>query len=222
MRISADLLEQIVAHAQQEPTVEVCGVVAVESEGPPTAVRVHRAVNVHASALKFEIDPRELLKLYSAIEDDGHELGAIYHSHVRSEPYPSQTDINFAASWPGVEWIIVGLAAGQEPAVRSYLIEGSDVEAVTIELVPSGERQLLARKIKPQYTEGRLVKVAYATHQAEAELIQGILIEEGIPSMLRRARGFDVPDMLAAGPRDILVPESGAQAAREALTPLRD
>ena len=35
--------------------------------------------------------------------------------------------------------------------------------------------------------------------------------------MLRRSRGVDVPDFLAAGPRDVLVPESGAEAAREAL-----
>jgi hypothetical protein len=81
------------------------------------------------------------------------------------------------------------------------------------------ERREHARKIKPQYSEGRLVKVAYAQNQPEAELIQGLLIEEGIPSMARRNGGFDVPDFLAAGPRDILVPESGAQAAREALRP---
>jgi hypothetical protein len=74
-----------------------------------------------------------------------------------------------------------------------------------------------ARKIKPQFTEGELVRVAGARHQAEAELVQGILLEEGIPSMLRRSRGFDVPDMLAAGPRDVLVPASGATAAREVL-----
>ncbi len=37
----------------------------------------------------------------------------IYHSHTRSEPYPSQTDVNFAAHWPGVEWLIVGLAGGR-------------------------------------------------------------------------------------------------------------
>jgi hypothetical protein len=79
------------------------------------------------------------------------------------------------------------------------------------------ERREHARKIKPQYSEGRLVKVAYAQNQPEAELIQGLLLEEGIPSMARRARGFDVPDFLAAGPRDILVPESGVQAARETL-----
>jgi hypothetical protein len=71
-----------------------------------------------------------------------------------------------------------------------------------------------ARKIKPQFTEGELVRVAGARHQAEAELVQGLLLEEGIPSMLRRSRGFDVPDMLAAGPRDVLVPASGAEAAR--------
>jgi hypothetical protein len=84
------------------------------------------------------------------------------------------------------------------------------------------ERQRKARKIKPQYTEGALVKVARASNQPEAELIEMLLLEEGIPSMQRRSGGFDVPDFLAAGPRDILVPESGAEAAREALAPGED
>ena len=74
-----------------------------------------------------------------------------------------------------------------------------------------------ARKVKRQYTEGELVRVAGGRNQAEAELIQGMLLEEGVPSMLRRSRGFDVPDMLAAGPRDVMVPESGAGAARDIL-----
>ena len=81
-------------------------------------------------------------------------------------------------------------------------------------LTPARER---ARKVRPQYTEGPLVRVAGARHQAEAELIQGLLIEEGIPSMLKRSRGFDVPDMLAAGPRDVLVPAAGAEPARQVL-----
>jgi Putative prokaryotic signal transducing protein len=74
-----------------------------------------------------------------------------------------------------------------------------------------------ARKIEPRYTEGKLVRVAGGRNQAEAELIQGLLLEEGIPSMLRRTAGFDVPDFLAAGPRDVLVPEAGSEAARELL-----
>jgi hypothetical protein len=82
---------------------------------------------------------------------------------------------------------------------------------------PVTERHARARKIKPQYAEGPLVRVAGARHQAEAEFIQGLLLEEGVPSMLQRTRGFDVPDMLAAGPRDVMVPQTGADAAREVL-----
>jgi hypothetical protein len=82
---------------------------------------------------------------------------------------------------------------------------------------PVTERHARARKIKPQYADGPLVRVAGARHQAEAEFIQGLLLEEGVPSMLRRTRGFDVPDMLAAGPRDVMVPQTGVEAAREVL-----
>jgi hypothetical protein len=74
-----------------------------------------------------------------------------------------------------------------------------------------------ARKIDPTLTEGELVRVAGGRNQAEAELIQGLLLEWGVPSVLRRTAGFDVPDFLAAGPRDVLVPESGAETAREVL-----
>ena len=82
---------------------------------------------------------------------------------------------------------------------------------------PVTEAHERARKIKRQYAEGDLVRVAGARNQAEAEFIQGILLEEGVPSLLRRTRGFDVPDMLAAGPRDVMVPQSGAEAARDVL-----
>jgi proteasome lid subunit RPN8/RPN11 len=71
--------------------------------------------------------------LNEGIEEQGWEIGAIYHSHVRSAPYPSQTDIGFAAGWPGLEWIIVGLASGEQPEVRSYLIEGAEVREVPID-----------------------------------------------------------------------------------------
>jgi hypothetical protein len=74
-----------------------------------------------------------------------------------------------------------------------------------------------ARKVRPSYAEGPLVRVASARHQAEAEMIQGLLLEEGIPSLARRSGGFDVPDFLASGPRDILVPASGFEPARELL-----
>jgi hypothetical protein len=82
---------------------------------------------------------------------------------------------------------------------------------------PVGKLQERARKVRPQYAEGPLVRVASARHQAEAEMIEAMLLEEGIPALVRRSGGFDVPDFLASGPRDILVPASGAEAARETL-----
>jgi hypothetical protein len=82
---------------------------------------------------------------------------------------------------------------------------------------PLSEAHGRARKIDPLFTEGELVRVAGGRNQAEAEFIQGLLLEWGVPSVLRRTAGFDVPDYLAAGPRDVLVPEAGAEAARELL-----
>jgi hypothetical protein len=81
----------------------------------------------------------------------------------------------------------------------------------------ASDKQAQARKIKSQYTRGDLHRVATGRQQPEAEFIQMLLLEEGIPSTLRRSAGFDVPDMLAAGPRDVMVPESGLEAAREVL-----
>jgi hypothetical protein len=84
-------------------------------------------------------------------------------------------------------------------------------------LPPDTELREKARKVRPGYAEGPLTRVATARHQAEAELLQQLLLEEGIPSIVRRSGGFDVPDFLAAGPRDIVVAASGADAARELL-----
>ncbi len=84
-------------------------------------------------------------------------------------------------------------------------------------LPPRSDARERARKIRPQYAEGALVRVAAARNQAEGELLQGMLLEEGVPSLMRRSAGFDVPDFLASGPRDILVPASGASAARDVL-----
>lgn len=75
-----------------------------------------------------------------------------------------------------------------------------------------------ARKIHPRFARGELVRVAVGSNLPEAELIKGVLLEQGIPSLLRRTRGFDVPDFLAAGPRDVLVPSSGEEAARDLLS----
>ena len=63
----------------------------------------------------------------------------------------------------------------------------------------------------------RLVKIAFAPSQVEAEMIQGLLSEHGIPSVFKRGPGFDVPEFMPVGPRQIFVTEAVAQEAREVL-----
>jgi Putative prokaryotic signal transducing protein len=78
----------------------------------------------------------------------------------------------------------------------------------------ANERQQRARKIKPQYTEGEPVKVADASDQPQAEFIANLLLEEGIPCVVRNSIAGYSPMI---GPREVMVPESAAQAARELL-----
>ncbi|HRV61132.1 MAG: DUF2007 domain-containing protein [Solirubrobacterales bacterium] len=65
------------------------------------------------------------------------------------------------------------------------------------------------------------VKIAWASNVAEADLIADILRQEGIPSLIKRNKGFDVPDFLAAGARDIFVPAAAAERAKEILDDLQ-
>jgi len=122
MRISQELFDEMVAHAVQDAPNECCGMIATR-EGE--AVGVHRATNAAASPLRYEIDGAEQYRIQMEIEDSGFDLGAIYHSHTRSEPKPSQTDINLAF-YPEALYVIVGLAGG-EPDVRAYEIRDGRV-----------------------------------------------------------------------------------------------
>jgi proteasome lid subunit RPN8/RPN11 len=131
VKIARPLLDEIVEHAVRDTPNECCGIVASRA-GAATAV--HAMENLAASPFRFEIDGLTLMRLSDRMEADGEELGAIYHSHTRSAPYPSQTDVNFAALWPGVQWLIVGVSAQAETEVRSYLIEDGRISDAELEV----------------------------------------------------------------------------------------
>ncbi|MGZ6707759.1 MAG: Mov34/MPN/PAD-1 family protein [Solirubrobacteraceae bacterium] len=130
MQIDSALLERIVSHARRDFPNECCGVVAVRHG---VAETVYELENVQASPFRFEVDGLEVMRVIDEIEDTGAEMGVLYHSHTRSEPYPSETDVNFAANWPGLEWLIVGVRKdGGDPVIRSYRIEDGVVTEVEV------------------------------------------------------------------------------------------
>jgi proteasome lid subunit RPN8/RPN11 len=129
VRIARALIEEIVAQARAEAPNECCGLVAARDG---RAVAVHPARNAAASPLRYEMDGQEQYRLQTAIEDAGHDLGAIYHSHPRSSPEPSQTDINLAF-YPEALYVIVGLVA-EEPEVRAWRIVDGQVREAELHL----------------------------------------------------------------------------------------
>ncbi|MGH2851802.1 MAG: Mov34/MPN/PAD-1 family protein [Solirubrobacteraceae bacterium] len=135
MRIRRDLVEEMLGYALAERPRECCGLVAASGD---EAVRVYPVVNTHDHPeYGYVVDGRELLERLDEIEGEGWTLGAIYHSHPRTAPVPSQTDINLAfvpdvgPVWPGSLYIIVGFETA-EPCVRAYRIDSSTPEEVEL------------------------------------------------------------------------------------------
>jgi proteasome lid subunit RPN8/RPN11 len=123
MEFAPEHLEEIVAHAREDAPDECCGLVAGRDG---RSARVFRMTNAAHSPLRFEVAPLEVMKTLEEIDEAGLEVGGLYHSHTRTAPYPSQTDLTYAEAWPGTPWIIVGLANG-DAEVRTYRIDGADV-----------------------------------------------------------------------------------------------
>jgi proteasome lid subunit RPN8/RPN11 len=130
VQLDRALLDQIVAQARDEAPNECCGIIAAQDG---KAVAVHPARNTAASPLRYEMDGMEQYRIQSAIEDAGHDLGAIYHSHTRTAPVPSQTDINLAF-YPEALYVIVGVAH-EEPDVRAFRIVDGEVSQQPLEVL---------------------------------------------------------------------------------------
>ena len=129
------MLDQMIAQARAEAPNECCGIVGARDG---SAVAVYPVRNAAASPLRYEIDPKDQLRVFEALDDAELEIGAIYHSHTRSAPEPSQTDINLAF-YPDALYVIVGLER-DEPDVRAWRIVDGAVSEAALE-VQDGARQ---------------------------------------------------------------------------------
>jgi len=129
MRISQQLIDEMVAHAREDLPNECCGMIGGRDG---EAARVVRVENAAASALRDEMDPQGQYDALKAIEDAGEELIGIYHSHTRSAAYPSQTDVNEARMWPEQAYVIVSLENEEAPDVKAYGL--ADLKIADVEL----------------------------------------------------------------------------------------
>ena len=132
MRIARSMLDEIVAQARAEAPNECCGIVG-SRDGQ--AVRLFKARNARASPLAYDIDGRDLQRIYDAIDEDDLEVGIIYHSHTRSDPVPSQTDINLASPFlPDAVYLIVGVKHAERDDLRAWRIRDGQYSEAALEV----------------------------------------------------------------------------------------
>jgi proteasome lid subunit RPN8/RPN11 len=129
VKISQQLIDEMVAHAREDLPNECCGMIGGRDG---EAARVVRVENAAASPLRYEMDPQGQYDALKAIEDAGEELIGIYHSHTRSAAYPSQTDVNEARMWPEQAYVIVSLENDEAPDVKAYDL--ADLKIADVEL----------------------------------------------------------------------------------------
>lgn len=123
MRIPRALAEQMIEHARRDLPNECCGMVGGR-DGEATTV--YSLENAEASPFRYSISSKDLFQTMRTIEEAGEELVGIYHSHTKSEAYPSQTDVNLAG-WPDAVYLIVSLKDPDEPALRGFWIRDGEI-----------------------------------------------------------------------------------------------
>ncbi len=131
MKIAQSLIDEMVAHAREDLPNECCGMVGGLDGEASVVVRV---ANSAASPLRYEMDPQEQYDALKAIEDEGNELLAIYHSHTKSAAYPSQTDVNQAVAWPDQVYLIVSLEDRDAPDVKGFFLKDLKIADVEIDV----------------------------------------------------------------------------------------
>lgn len=131
LTLDKQLVEEMIAHAQEEAPNECCGVIAGKGG---KGVKLFRAKNGEASPYRYNMDSQDLFRIYRECEENGWEFLAIYHSHTFSEAYPSQTDVRLAF-WPESHYVLVSLKDAENPAVRAYRIVDGRVDEVDLGVV---------------------------------------------------------------------------------------
>ena len=115
-RISTDLADEMVAHCRAERPNEGCGLLGATNG---EVVKVFRMTNASSSPVRYSLDPQQQFAVYKKLDEEGWDLGGVFHSHTHTEAYPSPTDIRLATE--DVPYVIVSLAE-EAPSIRAFRI----------------------------------------------------------------------------------------------------
>ena len=130
LTLDRSYVDEMIAHAREDVPNECCGIIAADDGA---AKKLYRAVNAEASPYRYNVDPKDLLRIYRDLDDRGWDVMVIYHSHTHTEAYPSPTDTRLAA-WPDAYYVIVSLEDEANPVVRAFRITDGAVTEEELEI----------------------------------------------------------------------------------------
>jgi [CysO sulfur-carrier protein]-S-L-cysteine hydrolase len=118
LSLPQSFIDEMIAHAKEDAPNECCGIIAGKDG---RAVKLFRANNAEASPYRYNVEPKDLFRIFRECDENGWSFLAIYHSHTASEAYPSPTDVRLA-SWPEAYYVLVSLEDAGKPVVRAFRI----------------------------------------------------------------------------------------------------
>jgi len=134
LTLSDALLAEMLAYVNGLWPEEACGLAGGRCEGDHSrAVRLYPIENLHHSPVSFEMDPLQQIQAMLAMEAEGLELVAIYHSHPHGPARPSMTDVA-NAYYPDAVQLIISLSDRARPDLRAFtIIDGVVADAGLVE-----------------------------------------------------------------------------------------
>ena len=118
LSLPQSFVAEMIEHAKEDAPNECCGIIAGDNG---KAVKLFRAKNAEASPYRYNVEPKDLFRIFRECEENGWSFLAIYHSHTASEAYPSPTDVRLA-TWPEAYYVLVSLKDADKPVVRAFRI----------------------------------------------------------------------------------------------------
>jgi proteasome lid subunit RPN8/RPN11 len=125
------VLDDVAAHAREAAPRECCGLLIGSAEQVVESVR---AGNLAEGTTRFLLDPHDHLRAIRLARLRLLDVVGFYHSHPRTQAYPSETDVA-ESGYAGAMHLIVGVGAGG-PEARLFTIEPAGVTELSYQIAP--------------------------------------------------------------------------------------
>ncbi len=136
MKFAQQVLEEISAHGEEGYPQEICGVL-VGPRGSSRVTEARRASNivVDRATDRYEIDPRDLLRIQRDCDERGLDVLGYYHSHPDHPAQPSVTDASRA--WAGPVYVIVSVVERRAVLANAFIAQrdGGPFRQVPIDVI---------------------------------------------------------------------------------------